>query len=145
MGNISLHLDTKIHAKIACSCGCGFGTKPEHLDIDLAWLVERARYEVGQIVGYEVGCNIHCWARCRQHNAELTPPGHPRSQHMGRPPTQRPFVELAGKAAAVDFHIPGVNHAVLFRVINKWHRGGLGLYRWGVHMDTGNYSRWGNS
>ena len=65
--------------------------------------------------------------RCEQHNANVR--GATNSEH------------LYGRAA--DLHAP-VSLATLKQtaeaVLNG--TGGLGLYDWGIHVDTGKYSRW---
>ena len=65
--------------------------------------------------------------RCRKHNAEVG--GVANSEH------------LYGRAA--DLHSsasPAKMKAVAEEVMGS--TGGIGLYEWGIHVDTGKYSRW---
>ena len=69
--------------------------------------------------------------RCPEHNAEVG--GVANSEHLyGRAAdlhSQLPPAELRRIAEEVTAEmIPG--------------RGGIGLYDWGIHVDTGKYSRW---
>lgn len=140
MGNISPHLDTRLDTRISCHCGCGFGSEPDHLDRELAWVLERIRWEVGQEVGHEVALQVHSWARCKAHNTSIKN-AHPLSRHQGRPPTDM-ATGLISQSQACDFHVPGVAHYIVHRIVSRWHEGGLGLYDWGLHVDVGNKSRW---
>ena len=69
--------------------------------------------------------------RCPEHNVEVG--GAANSEH------------LYGRAADLHSALPP---AELYRIAEEVTkemipgRGGIGLYRWGIHVDTGKYSRW---
>lgn len=109
-----------------CQCGgkyCnGFPVEPEE---KLVRTVDEIRRRLG--VPVQIVTAGGSGVRCEQHNANVR--GATNSEH------------LYGRAA--DLHAP-VSLATLKQtaeaVLNG--TGGLGLYDWGIHVDTGKYSRW---
>lgn len=112
-------------AEFRCTCGrCGgFPVEPEE---KLVRTVDEIRRRLGVPVSIvdSGGSGI----RCKAHNAEVG--GVYNSEH------------LFGRAA--DLHCrgktPSQMKAVAESVMGK--TGGIGLYDWGIHVDTGKYSRW---
>ncbi len=103
-----------------CQCGrCGgFPVEPEE---DLVRTLDQIREMLG------VPIIINSGIRCTTHNANVG--GVANSQH------------LYGRAA--DLHAnasPGTMKADAEAVMGA--TGGIGLYDWGIHVDTGDYSRW---
>lgn len=108
-----------------CRCGCGLLIVNTHL----AELAETIRAHVGKPV------IVHCVCRCDEHNDAVG--GAANSQHLPR-----------NRCRAMDFHVRGMSNRKLRRVMKKlWKKriitGGLGLYSWGVHVDTGRRRKWG--
>lgn len=107
-----------------CTCGrCGgFPVEPQE---EMVRTVDEIRHRLGipvQIVDAG-GSGV----RCPAHNAEVG--GVYNSEH------------LYGRAA--DLHSsasPAKMKAVAEEVMGN--TGGIGLYSWGIHVDTGKYSRW---
>ena len=106
-------------------CG-GFPVEPEETMVRVVDEIRR-RANVPISIVDSGGSGI----RCKEHNAEVG--GAANSEHLyGRaadlhsslPPSW--LKEIAERVAAEM--IPG--------------RGGIGLYSWGIHVDTGKYSRW---
>lgn len=106
-----------------CRCKhCGKNWTEQRL-IDLA---EQVRAFLG---GYPM--IVHCVCRCRDHNRAVG--GSPNSQHMyGR---------------AMDFHINQLTPWTIYtRLLDGARRGqlpdlhGLGVYSWGIHIDSRNAS-----
>ena len=115
-------------AEFRCPCGkCGgFPAEPEET---MVRVVDEIRRRAGTPITIvdSGGSGI----RCPEHNAEVG--GVPNSEHLyGRAAdlhSQLPPAELRRIAEEVTAElIPG--------------RGGIGLYSWGIHVDTGKYSRW---
>lgn len=103
--------------ELSCKC-CGLNNVTPEL-LELAEVC-RAILDVPMIV--------HCASRCPKHNAEVG--GVENSTH------------IQGKA--MDFHAKGLSHSAVYKVLRDWHSmgrlpllGGIGLYDWGVHIDTG--------
>ena len=109
-----------------CQCGgkyCnGFPVEPEE---KLVRTVDEIRRRLG--VPVQIVTAGGSGVRCPTHNANVG--GVKNSEH------------LYGRAA--DLHAP-VSLAVLKQVAEDVidGTGGLGLYDWGIHVDTGKYSRW---
>ena len=111
-------------AEFRCPCGrCGgFPVEPEER---LVRVVDEIRHRLGIPVSIvdAGGSGI----RCPEHNAEVG--GVANSEH------------LYGRAA--DLHSsasPAKMKAVAEEILGN--TGGIGLYDWGIHVDTGKYSRW---
>lgn len=111
-------------AEFRCTCGrCGgFPVEPEE---SMVRTVDEIRRRLGIPVSVvDAGGS---GVRCPEHNAEVG--GVYNSEH------------LYGRAA--DLHSaasPANMQAVAEEVMG--HTGGIGLYDWGIHVDTGKYSRW---
>ena len=106
-------------------CG-GFPVEPEET---MVRVVDEIRHRAGVpiFIVDSGGSGI----RCKEHNAEVG--GVPNSEH------------LYGCAADLHSQLPP---AELYRIADGVTaelipgRGGIGLYRWGIHVDVGKYSRW---
>ena len=111
-----------------CPCGrCGgFPVEP---DETVVRVVDEIRHRAGVPISIvdAGGSGI----RCPEHNAEVG--GVANSEH------------LYGHAADLHSRLPP---AELYRIAEEVTaemipgRGGIGLYDWGIHVDTGKYSRW---
>lgn len=106
-------------------CG-GFPVEPEET---MVRVVDEIRRRAGtQITIVDSGGS---GIRCPEHNVEVG--GAANSEH------------LYGRAA--DLH-SNLSPAELYRIAEEVTkemipgRGGIGIYRWGIHVDTGAYSRW---
>lgn len=69
---------------------------------------------------FDAPMRVNSGHRCPERNAAVG--GAPRSQH------------LVGRAA--DIVVDGMSPASVYAFLDPWHRGGLGLYRSFVHIDT---------
>jgi len=109
-------------SEIECHCGCG----QKKIDKKLIDMAEALRNYIGMPM------ITHCVNRCKFHNARVG--GVPSSQHI--------------KGTAMDFHVKGMKNKKLHKLCKKlWKKkdiliGGLGLYDWGVHIDSARYRRW---
>lgn len=115
-------------AEFRCPCGrCGgFPVEPEET---MVRVVDEIRHRAG--VPVTIVDSGGSGIRCPEHNAEVG--GVANSEHLyGRAAdlhSKLPPDELYRIAVEVTAEmIPG--------------RGGIGLYSWGIHVDTGEYSRW---
>ena len=61
MGDLSDHFSA---SEFACSCGCGYGTRPHDVSAELLDLLERMREEYGPI-------HLNSGCRCRTWNAHV--------------------------------------------------------------------------
>lgn len=105
-----------------CKCGgkyCnGFPVEPEEA---LVRALDKIRERLG------VPITISSGIRCATHNANEG--GVANSQHM------------YGRAADLHANVsPGTMKTAAEAVMGS--TGGIGLYNWGIHVDTGKYSRW---
>ena len=115
-------------AEFRCTCPrCGgFPVEPKET---MVRVVDEIRHRAGVpiFIVDSGGSGI----RCKEHNAEVG--GVPNSEH------------LYGCAADLHSQLPP---AELYRIADGVTaelipgRGGIGLYRWGIHVDVGKYSRW---
>lgn len=111
-------------SEFRCTCGrCGgFPVEPQE---KMVRTVDEIRHRLGVPVSIvDAGGS---GVRCPAHNAEVG--GVANSEH------------LYGRAA--DLHSsasPAKMKAVAEEVMGN--TGGIGLYDWGIHVDTGKYSRW---
>lgn len=115
-----------------CQCGgryCnGFHVEPEEMMVRICDEIRR-RAGVTILIRDAGGSGL----RCPQHNASI-PGAAANSEHTH------------GRAA--DLHPRGKTPAQLYAIAEEVMaemipgRGGLGLYSWGIHVDTGKYSRW---
>jgi uncharacterized protein YcbK (DUF882 family) len=105
-----------------CRCGCGQAI----INNDLVSMLDNIRYRIGLPI------IIHCVNRCEKHNKAVG--GVSTSKH------------ILGNAA--DFHVRDMSIVKLHEYLTHNHEiqnivtGGLGLYDWGVHIDTGRYRSW---
>lgn len=112
-------------SEFRCPCGkCGgFPAEPEE---KLVRTVDAIRAKLGKPIGI-VGSG-GSGVRCPEHNAEVG--GVATSYHL--------------KGMAADLHCktatPAEMKAAAEAVMGK--TGGIGLYKWGIHVDVGKYSRW---
>ena len=111
MGDLSEHFSA---SEFACSCGCGYGTRPGDVSEDLIWLLENIRGEYGPI-------RVNSGCRCAAYNASIG--GVANSAHT------------IGQAA--DIGVSGgkrrrlvVNLAVLYGA------SGLGVAKTFIHVDV---------
>lgn len=115
-------------SEFRCPCGrCGgFPVEPDEL---LVRVVDEIRHRAG--VPITIVDSGGSGIRCPEHNAEVG--GVANSEH------------LYGRAADLHSQLPP---AELYRIAEEVTaemipgRGGIGLYSWGIHVDTGKYSRW---
>lgn len=115
-----------------CQCGgryCnGFHVEPEEMMVRICDEIRR-RAGVTILIRDAGGSGL----RCPQYNASI-PGAAANSEHTH------------GRAA--DLHPRGKTPAQLYAIAEEVMaemipgRGGLGLYSWGIHVDTGKYSRW---
>lgn len=115
-----------------CQCGgkyCnGFHVEPEETMVRICDEIRR-RAGVPILIRDAGGSGL----RCPQHNASI-PGAAANSEHThGRAADLHP----RGKTPA---QLYAIAEAVMAEMIPG--RGGLGLYNWGIHVDTGKYSRW---
>lgn len=115
-----------------CQCGgkyCdGFHVEPEEMMVRICDEI-RCRAGVPILIRDAGGSGL----RCPQHNASI-PGAAANSEHThGRAADLHP----RGKTPA---QLYAIAEAVMAEMIPG--RGGLGLYSWGIHVDTGKYSRW---
>lgn len=109
-----------------CQCGgkyCnGFPVEPEE---KMVRTVDAIRRKLGKPI--EIVRAGGSGVRCKVHNANVN--GAANSNH------------LYGKAADLHANVtPAELKAAAEAVMGS--TGGIGLYKWGVHVDTGAYSRW---
>ena len=132
MKKISSHFT---EGEFTCNCGCGT-FKPSKKLIDL---LEAIRTAIWNIVGYECFCNVHCTVRCESHNRKVG--GLDRvSRHLPQ------FFDV--EEGAGDIHFVGISFRRLRKISRKLFKdgiitGGLGLYKWGIHVDTSSHRKWG--
>ena len=109
-------------AEFRCPCGkCG--GLPVEPDEKMVRTVDAIRAKLGKPI------TINSGVRCQSHNDEL-PGSAKNSNHI--------------KGMAADLHCntatPAELKATAEAVMGK--TGGIGLYKWGIHVDVGKYSRW---
>lgn len=107
--------------EIQCHCGCGQAL----VDKDLLYIAEKLRKYLKKPM------IVHCVNRCTKHNKAVG--GVKKSYHV--------------KGMAMDFHCRGMSIRDLKReCILLWEKkiltGGLGVYDWGIHIDSGPYRTW---
>jgi len=110
------------HDEIVCHCGCGQG----YIDFALFDMLEEFRKLAGNNPMI-----THCVNRCITHNKKIG--GAKRSKH------------LSGRAW--DGHVSNVQISKLHEIAKHAYEtnllsGGLGIYDWGIHIDTGSKRTW---
>lgn len=112
-----------------CRCGCGL--HPDGVPDELCSLVDAIREELGYPILITSGY------RCIKHNAKV-------GGALGS-------IHLTGKAADLVVYAPKLSPDEYKQIRNKLYYiamrlnpdGGVGLYNWGVHVDTrGKRARW---
>jgi len=109
-------------AEIQCHCNCG----QAHIDKPLYQMADALRDYLGSPM------ITHCVNRCIIHNENIG--GVTGSLHIS--------------GHAMDFHCKGITVKKLRKICKKlWKSrtiltGGLGVYSWGIHIDTGRYRTW---
>ena len=91
MGNLSENFDTS-EPKMACQCGCGFGTKPEDYNEHLVAIVQGMR----DLLGHSI--HVNSAARCVKHNRDEK--GVKNSAHTPHP-------QRANQCCAMDLAVTG--------------------------------------
>lgn len=111
--------------EFACKCGKYCDGYPVAVSESLVQVLDRIRERTGRPV------YINSGVRCSRHNANPAVGGASDSRH------------LYGDAA--DIRCPGFAVRTLYDIACEvvGNSGGVGLYSWGVHVDTrGYYARW---
>jgi uncharacterized protein YcbK (DUF882 family) len=116
-----------------CECGCGCGQCIENIKLfkmfkDFCVFVDK---------NYKHGIKpiVHSINRCPAYNKKEG--GTKTSKHL--------------KGMAVDFHIYRMSIKKLHLLSKKVHykdhilNGGLGFYKWGLHIDVGKFRTWGKA
>ena len=111
MGDLSEHFS---RYEFACSCGCGYGTRPGDVSEELLHLLENMRDELGEPMHIASGC------RCAVHNAVVG--GVPRSSHQ------------RGTAADIKC-LGGINRRKLVDTAVMHFASGIGVAKTFVHVD----------
>ena len=104
--------------EVRCHCGCPLMVDVKKKAAKQAAALEKFRRAIGNLP-----VSVHCWHRCAGQNAKVG--GAKASKHM--------------EGSATDLHVAGIPHAKLrevARAIPEFIIGGIGIYDWGVHLDT---------
>lgn len=98
-----------------CKCGCG----AKNIDHDLVLILEKVREHYGKPV------RINSGVRCKTHNARVG--GASNSQHL----------DMYAKAADIGT-ISGTTPSAMAAYVETLlpNTGGIGIYSWGIHVDT---------
>lgn len=101
--------------EFACQCGCG----AKNIDHDLVLILEKIREHYGKPV------RINSGVRCKTHNARVG--GAANSQHL----------DTYAKAADIGT-ISGTTPRAMAAYAETLmpNTGGIGIYSWGIHLDT---------
>lgn len=108
--------------ELVCHCGCGQCI----IDNPLIAMAEAFREFIDKPM------ITHCVNRCVFHNKRVG--GAKQSWH------------IVGKA--MDFHVAGMSNKELHKIAKRaWKdkfilTGGLGIYDWGIHIDSAGYRTW---
>ena len=112
MGDLSEHFSA---SEFACSCSCGYGTRPGDVSTELLSLLELMREEYGRPMHINSGC------RCAQHNAAVG--GVHNSAHT--------------RGTAADIRCTsGANRRKLMDLAVMSYASGIGIARIFVHVDV---------
>lgn len=117
-------------AEISCRCNCGQAL----VDQKLYPILENFRRFVWLETGYEVPFVTHCVNRCVAHNNKFLSQG-----------ASTTSLHLVGRAW--DGHGKGISLRKIRKLAKKAYKlgiisGGLGLYKWGIHIDSGRKRTW---
>ena len=111
-------------SEFACKCGKYCDGYPSEIDMDMVKIADKIRAKIGKPI------TINSGLRCKTHNANVG--GVSNSQH------------LYGKAADLGCHsgcTPAQMASIAEEIIGD--TGGIGIYPWGIHIDTrSTKSRW---
>lgn len=111
-------------SEFACKCGKYCDGYPAEIDMDMVKIADQIRTKIGKPI------TINSGLRCKTHNANVG--GVSNSQH------------ILGKAA--DLGCPsGCTPAQMASIaeVIMGNTGGIGIYSWGIHIDTrSTKSRW---
>ena len=112
-------------AEFKCKCGGKYCTGyPAEIDMDMVKICDEIRKRIGKPI------TVNSGIRCKQHNANVG--GVSNSQHVcgTAADLQKPSGVTPAKMAAIAEEIMG-------------NTGGIGIYSWGIHVDTRKTkSRW---
>jgi uncharacterized protein YcbK (DUF882 family) len=112
MGDLSEHFSA---SEFACSCGCGYGTRPGDVSTELLSLLELMREEYGSPMNINSGC------RCATWNAHVG--GVHNSAHT--------------RGTAADIRCTsGANRRKLMDLAVMSYASGIGIARTFVHCDV---------
>lgn len=115
-------------AEFKCKCGGKYCSGyPAEMDPEELRVVDEIRRRAG------VPLRVNSGLRCPGWNADPSVGGAANSLH-----TTGRAVDLSGSISPEK--LKAVAEEVTKEMIPG--RGGIGLYRWGIHVDTGKYSRW---
>lgn len=106
-------------AEFQCKCGCGFGSQPEHIDMELIHRLEEIRREVGRPILITSG------ARCPEWNEAKG--GKPNSAHLPGP---------TGKCRAADIGCVNSRHRALLLKATHRHFERIGVAKTFIHVDV---------
>lgn len=112
-------------AEFACKCGKYCNGYPEDIDMEMVKYADAIRERIGKPISVNSGL------RCKTHNANVG--GVSNSQH------------LYGTAADLGCPFGGVTPAKMAEIAEEvmGGTGGIGIYSWGIHIDTRKTkSRW---
>ena len=101
--------------EFACQCGCG----AKNIDHDLVLILEKIREHYGKPV------RINSGVRCQTHNARVG--GAANSQHLSK-------YAKAADIGTISGTTPSAMAAYAETLMPN--TGGIGIYSWGIHLDT---------
>lgn len=127
--------------KFECPCGCGTGSKIEHFDINLFYLLERIRKRCCEFAGRDVPVFINSGGRCWNHHTDIY-------ARLGKPPTKESthLLKPPKKICGADASCPAIPIEEFEKICDEevGNKGGQGTYSTFMHVDTrGHKKRWG--
>jgi len=132
--NLSEHINTKTDRVLCPHCGGGALMLTQTGIIDM---FEELRAYLNNKYDQPIALKINSGYRCFAYNEDLKRRGYPASRKS-----------LHLKGAAFDIAPIGITPSTLVKDCQKLWKdkniltGGLGLYAWGVHIDTGKHRTW---